>query len=79
MPSKIEVISAETIQRSGFTSLPDLLKNYSSVDVIQYPGFNATVGIRGFKPGKAYTTVLINGIPRRRRTSPPSPSRISHR
>ena len=63
VPSKIEVISAETIQRSGFTSLPDLLKNYSSVDVIQYPGFNATVGIRGFKPGKAYTTVLINGIP----------------
>ena len=39
------------------------MKNYSSVDVIQYPGFNATVGIRGFKPGKAYTTVLINGIP----------------
>ena len=35
VPSKIEVISAETIQRSGFTSLPDLLKNYSSVDVIQ--------------------------------------------
>ena len=63
VPSKIEVISAETIQRSGFTSLPDLLKNYSSVDIIQYPGFNATVGIRGFKPGKAYTTVLINGIP----------------
>ena len=63
VPSKIEVISAETIQRSGFTSLPDLLKNYSSVDIIQYPGFNATVGIRGFKPGKAYTSVLINGIP----------------
>lgn len=63
LPMKIELIQAPDIQKSGFTELTSLLKNYSSVDVIQYPGFLSSVGIRGFKPSGKYVTVLIDGIP----------------
>ncbi|WP_152566765.1 TonB-dependent receptor domain-containing protein [Porphyromonas sp. COT-239 OH1446] len=63
VPGKIELIQAPQIERSSYSNLSDLLKNKGSVDVIQYPGFLANVGIRGFRPGDKYTTVLINGIP----------------
>ena len=37
VPGKIEVIRPEAIATSGLKDLTDLLKNKSSVDVIQYP------------------------------------------
>ena len=66
VPGKIEVIRPEAIATSGLKDLTDLLKNKSSVDVIQYPGFLSNVGIRGFIPDfsrSRYVAVLINGIP----------------
>ena len=63
---KIEVIRPEAIATSGLKDLTDLLKNKSSVDVIQYPGFLSNVGIRGFIPDfsrSRYVAVLINGDP----------------
>lgn len=66
VPGKIEVITPTAIERSGLRDLTDVLKNKSSLDVIQYPGFLSNVGIRGFIPDftrSRYVAVLINGIP----------------
>lgn len=66
VPGKIEVIRPEAIEAAGLRDLTDVLKNKSSVDVIQYPGFLSNVGIRGFIPDYSrsrYVAVLINGIP----------------
>ena len=66
VPGKIEVIRPEAIEAAGLRDLTDVLKNKSSVDVIQYPGFLSNVGIRGFIPDfsrSRYVAVLINGIP----------------
>ncbi|MDY5938852.1 MAG: TonB-dependent receptor [Phocaeicola sp.] len=63
---KIEVITPRAIEKSGLTDLTEVLKNKSSLDVIQYPGFLSNVGIRGFIPDfsrSRYVAVLINGIP----------------
>lgn len=63
IPSKVELIQSPILQRSGSHNLGDLLKAYSSVDVVQYPGFLSTVGMRGFRPNRSYVTILTNGIP----------------
>lgn len=63
IPSKVELIQSPILQRSGNHNLGDLLKTYSSVDVVQYPGFLSTVGMRGFRPNRSYVTILTNGIP----------------
>lgn len=63
VPAKMEIIQAQQIKQSGFNDLTDILKNQSSLDVIQYPGFSSQIGIRGFKPSEKYVTVLVNGIP----------------
>lgn len=63
IPSKVELIQAPVIQRSNSLNLGDLLKSYSSVDVVQYPGFLSNIGMRGLRPNGRYVTVLTNGIP----------------
>lgn len=63
IPSKVELIQAPTIARSADTNLGDLLKTHSSIDVVQYPGFLTTIGLRGFRPSGNYVTILTNGIP----------------
>ncbi|WP_329904732.1 TonB-dependent receptor domain-containing protein [Porphyromonas pogonae] len=63
VPGKIEVIPSRTIANSSYSNLADILKNNSSVGVIQYSGYNTVIGIRGFKPSGKYVTVLVNGVP----------------
>lgn len=61
--NKIEVISPKMLAKAGDHDLTEVLKKYSSVDIIQYPGYLSSVGLRGFKPGGSYTTILVNGLP----------------
>lgn len=63
VPAKIEVLPKETITRSSYSNLADILKNNTSVDVIQYNGYLSNVGLRGFRPSGKYVIVLVNGIP----------------
>jgi vitamin B12 transporter len=69
-PQRIEVISREEIENTPAREFVDLLKKNSSVDVIQYPGGTAGIGIRGFRPdipeynGAAkHSLLLIDGRP----------------
>lgn len=64
LPNKVEVINKRQIESSGVSNITDLLKNTSSIDVVQYPGYNSYFSIRGFKPTEnKYTLVLIDGVP----------------
>ncbi len=65
LPAKVEVISCKEIQQSGTNDITDLLKNNTSVDLIQYPNFSSTIEMRGFSPGfsKHYTSILVDGVP----------------
>lgn len=65
LPAKVEVITQKTISQSGAGDMTDLLKNNTSVDVIQYPNFLAGIGMRGFAPSTStpYVTMLLDGIP----------------
>lgn len=65
LPAKVEVITQKAISQSGASDMTDLLKNNTSVDVIQYPNFLAGIGMRGFAPATStkYVTVLIDGVP----------------
>ena len=49
-PQSITVIGRKEIQATGAQEFTDLLKKNASVNVIQYPGLLAGVGIRGFRP-----------------------------
>ncbi len=63
IPSKVELIQAPQIERSPVSNLGELLKYNSTIDIVQYPGFLSTIGMRGFTPGDKYVTILVNGIP----------------
>lgn len=65
LPAKVEVITERVISQSGANDLADLLKNNTSVDVIQYPNFLSGIGMRGFAPGTStkYVTILADGVP----------------
>lgn len=65
LPSKVEVITKKAISQSGANDMTDLLKNNTSVDVIQYPNFLAGIGMRGFAPSTStkYVTILVDGVP----------------
>ena len=63
IPSKVEVFQGKILERSGSLNLGELLKTHSSVDIVQYPGFLSTIGMRGLKPNGGYVTLLTNGIP----------------
>lgn len=66
IPQKIEVIDRETISSVPNENAAELLKRTTNLDIIQYPGMSATVGMRGFSPiahARSYTLILINGKP----------------
>ena len=49
-PQQIDVITEKDIQLTPAQEFTDLLKKNTSVQIIQYPGLLAGVGIRGFRP-----------------------------
>ncbi len=66
VPQKIEIITSEDIKTLPSQNLSELLKRTSNIDIIQYPGLSATIGMRGFSPSahsRSYTLILINGKP----------------
>ncbi len=66
-PQRIELISAEDIERTPSRELVDVLKKNASVDVIQYPGNLSGIGMRGFRPEfsgiNKRSLLLVDGRP----------------
>lgn len=67
IPAKVEVVSLEDIELTSAETLTEQLKKNSSIDVIEYPGALAGIGIRGFRPEffgiTKHSLVLMNGRP----------------
>ncbi len=66
IPQKIEVITSDEIQSVPNATLAEVIKRTTNLDIVQYPGLSATVGMRGFSPSahsRSYTLILINGKP----------------
>jgi len=67
IPQRIEVITPEDIALTPAHEFTDILKKNASVNVIQYPGLSAGVGIRGFRPQfsglNQRTLLLVDGRP----------------
>jgi TonB-dependent heme/hemoglobin receptor len=65
LPQKVDVISKRVIESTPAVNMADLLKGNSSVDIIEYSGINAGIGIRGFAASTSskYAVILINGKP----------------
>lgn len=66
LPQKVEIISSELIRSIPSENLAEVLKRTTNLDIIQYPGLSATIGMRGFSPSahsRSYTLLLINGKP----------------
>ncbi|VAX29829.1 Outer membrane vitamin B12 receptor BtuB [hydrothermal vent metagenome] len=67
IPAKIEVIDDQDVALTVGETLTEQLKKNSSVNVIEYPGVLAGIGIRGFRPEFSgitkHTLILINGRP----------------
>ncbi len=67
LTAKVEVITNKAISQSNAKDLADLLKNNTSIDIVQYPGslFLSGIGMRGFAPSTTtkYVTILIDGVP----------------
>lgn len=66
LPHSIQVLLKKDIESIPSENLSDLLKKTSGIDVIEYPGLQSNIGMRGYSPtahGYTYTMVLINGMP----------------
>lgn len=67
VPQQVKVISRKEIDKTIANDVTDVLKKTAGVDVIQYPGLLAGVGIRGFRPQfsgiNQRTLLLIDGRP----------------
>ncbi len=66
LPQKIEIIDAKQIKELPSANLAEVLKRATNLDIIQYPGLSATIGMRGFSPSahsRSYTLLLIDGRP----------------
>ncbi|MFD1466998.1 TonB-dependent receptor [Hymenobacter caeli] len=50
VPQQIQIIGRQDIRQTPADEFTDVLKKNASVDVVQYPGLLAGVGIRGFRP-----------------------------
>src|SRR5688572_27224415 len=50
IPQSLTVINRKDIEKTGGQDFVDLLKKNASVNVVQYPGLLAGIGIRGFRP-----------------------------
>jgi vitamin B12 transporter len=64
---KVDVISANDLDRTPGNDLTDILKKTAAVDVVQFPGLLSGVSIRGFRPQYSginpRTLILIDGRP----------------
>jgi outer membrane receptor for ferrienterochelin and colicins len=61
-PANIEIITQDDIRRSGATTIPDVLRFVTGLDVRDNGIGGADVGIRGYnQPANPYLMVLING------------------
>ncbi len=66
LPQKVEIIPASLIRSVPAENLAELLKRTTNLDIIEYPGVSASIGMRGFSPSahaRSYTLLLINGKP----------------
>lgn len=67
IPQSVTVISRKDIAHTSGQEFTDLLKKHTSVNIIQYPGLLAGVGIRGFRPQTGglnqRALLLIDGRP----------------
>ncbi|MCK5821382.1 MAG: TonB-dependent receptor [Bacteroidales bacterium] len=66
LPHSIQVLLKKDIESIPSENLSDLLKKTSGIDVIEYPGLQSNIGMRGYSPtahGYTYTMVLVNGMP----------------
>ena len=66
LPQKVEIISQSLIKSLPCENLAEVLKRTTNLDIVQYPGLSAAVGMRGFSPSahsRSYTLLLIDGKP----------------
>jgi len=68
LPQKIEIVDSLDLKLTVADDITDVLKKNASIDVIQYPGVLAGVGIRGFRPSTGSglnqrTLTLFDGRP----------------
>ncbi len=67
VPARVEVVGAAEIGLTTGRTLTEQLKKHNSVNVIEYPGALAGIGIRGFRPEFSgitkHSLVLIDGRP----------------
>ncbi len=66
LPQKVEIISSDLIKSLPAENLAEVLKRTTNLDIIQYPGLSAAIGMRGFSPSahaRSYTLLLIDGKP----------------
>ncbi len=67
VPQNVTVITKADIAMTSSQEFTDLLKKNSSVNIVQYPGLLAGVGIRGFRPQTSglnqRSLLLVDGRP----------------
>lgn len=67
IPSVVEVVDARALADTPGLFVTDLIKKNASVDVIEYPGGQSGIGLRGFRPQfsgvNQRVLVLIDGRP----------------
>lgn len=66
IPQKVEIIDSKKIATIPAGNAADLLKRTVNLDIIEYPGLSAQIGMRGFSPtahSRSYTLLLIDGVP----------------
>lgn len=66
-PAKVEVIDRQTVEQTVGNTITEQLKKNASINVIEYPGVLAGIGIRGFRPEFSgitkHSLILVNGRP----------------
>ena len=50
LPQKVEIISSDLIKSLPAENLAEVLKRTTNLDIVQYPGLSAAIGMRGFSP-----------------------------
>jgi iron complex outermembrane receptor protein len=61
-PANIEIITQDDIRRSGATSIPDVLRFVTGIDVREYGLADSEVGIRGYnQSSNPHLMVLLDG------------------
>lgn len=67
IPAKVEVIDRQMVEQTVGNTITEQLKKNASINVIEYPGNLAGIGIRGFRPEFSgitkHSLILVNGRP----------------